>query len=181
MSTAQTNSAFHIQPYLQAKGPHPAYQDKLALFGQFIGDWDMQVEFFDKAGNSFVRMPGKWIFSWVLDGRVIQDVFLCADLQDPTRDAEGVRRTGTTLRHYNPANDTWQAVWLGATSGDLFVFAARPVKDEIWLEGKEGESTLIRWIFSDIRPDDFHWRGMTSEDGGKTWHLEQEMFGKRRF
>ncbi|MEW6406461.1 MAG: hypothetical protein AB1649_32145 [Chloroflexota bacterium] len=180
MSDVEMNSVFHILPHLQANGPHPAYQDKLALFGQFVGDWDMQIEFFNKDGSSFLRIPGAWSFSWVLDGRAIQDVFMCADLQDPTKNAEGVRRIGTTLRHYNPKADTWQAVYLGATSGDMFVFTAQPVKDEIWLEGKEGDSALIRWIFSDIRADHFHWRGMTSADNGQTWRMEQEMFGARR-
>jgi len=180
MSEVKMESAFHILPHLQAKGPHPAYQDKLALFGQFVGYWDMQIEFFDKSGDSLVRMPGRWIFSWVLDGRVIQDVFICADIRDPTRVAEGVRRIGTTLRHYDPAKDSWRAVYLGATSGDLFVFSVKPVKDEIWLEGRDGEAALIRWTFSDIGADHFCWRGTISEDGGQTWHLEQEMFGQRR-
>ncbi len=36
-----------------------------------------------------------------------------------------------------------------------------------------------QWIFDQITPDSFHWRGVTSRDAGKTWQLQQEMFVRR--
>ena len=180
MSALELNSTFSILPYLHAEGPHPDYQDKLALFGQFIGVWDMDIQFFDESGNSIFHEPGTWAFSWVLDGRVIQDVIVYADLQDVTKVAPGVRRTGTSLRHYNPANDSWRVVWMGATSGILLVLTPRIVGDEIWLEGREGETALIRWVFTEIDPNHFHWKGLISEDGGQSWRMEQDMLARRR-
>jgi ketosteroid isomerase-like protein len=35
------------------------------------------------------------------------------------------------------------------------------------------------WIFDDIKADSFHWRAVTSHDGGKTWQMQSEMFAKR--
>jgi hypothetical protein len=51
--------------------------------------------------------------------------------------------------------------------------------DRIVLEGSEGEGIRNRWSFSEIAKDRFHWRGEISHDGGATWRLEQEMFGRR--
>jgi hypothetical protein len=48
--------------------------------------------------------------------------------------------------------------------------------DEIRLEGEAG-GEMVRWTFSDIHPDRFHWTGMTSSDGGATWWKRQEMDG----
>ena len=36
---------------LRAGGPFPASRDELMLFGQFVGVWDMAVEYYDAAGR----------------------------------------------------------------------------------------------------------------------------------
>jgi hypothetical protein len=123
MSATPTTSPFHILLTLRADGPHPDLAGRPALFEQLIGIRDMDIQFFDESGSSIFHGPDTWPFSWVLDGRVIQDVPVYGDLQDVTKSASGVRRTGTSLRHYNLANDLWRVVWLGATSvfvHDLF-------------------------------------------------------------
>ena len=62
----------------------------------------MDIQFFDDFGNSIFRAPCTWAFSWVLDGIVIQDVLAYADLGDVKKDVPGLRRIGTSLRHYDP-------------------------------------------------------------------------------
>jgi len=37
-----------------------------------------------------------------------------------------------------------------------------------------------RWIFSEIKPDSFHWRSVVSHDQGKTWTTEQTMVVRRK-
>ena len=140
----------------------------------------MDIQFFDDFGYSIFRAPGTWAFSWVLDGRVIQDVLAYADLGDVKKDVPGLRRIGTSLRHYDPEKDTWRVVWLGATSGVLVLLTAGLAGDEIWVEGKEGESALLRWMFTEIALDRFRWMGLISEDGGQSWRKEQEMLARRR-
>ena len=180
MITTSENTPFHILPTLRADGPHPDYANQLMLFGQFVGVWDMDIQFFDSAGNSIFHGLGEWKFSWILDGRAIQDVLTYADLQDATKTAPGERRTGTTLRYYDPKTDVWRALWLGASSGIFLPLKGKPSADGILLEGHEDDGAQIRWTFTEITPDSFHWRGVASTDNGTSWYLEQEMFARRR-
>jgi hypothetical protein len=59
---------FPILPLLRASGPYPPLRDELMLFGQFVGVWNMQVEFFNDHGDCVYSQPGQWSFAWVLDG-----------------------------------------------------------------------------------------------------------------
>lgn len=178
MSSALSN----ILSSYSATGPHPDYRDKLMLFGQFEGVWDMDIEFFDEAGNTIFHGPGEWEFAWVLDGRVMQDVLTFPDLRDLTATAPGKRNIGTSLRHYDPKSDIWRVVWIGASSGNLCFLqaSASQVGNEILIERNEEGLSQLRWKFSDISDDEFHWTGHFSTDGAASWILEQEMHAKRR-
>jgi hypothetical protein len=173
-------SAFNILTSYPSSGPHPDYQYKLMLFGQFEGVWDVDIEFFDDDGNSIFHGPGEWAFAWVLDGRVLQDVLTFPDLHDPSAIAPGKRNIGTSLRHYDPKTDTWRVVWIGASSGNLCFLTAKEEGDDLLIERNEPGMSLLRWRFSDITETQFHWTGHFSNDEGKTWVLEQEMVATKR-
>lgn len=164
---------------LRADGPLPVHAESLALFGRFIGAWDMDVAFFDAAGKEVFRQPGEWSFSWVLDGRVIQDVLRYPNPEGLSA-AVGERRIGTSLRHFEPKTGTWRVVWLGATAGYLVVLTGKAVGDEIHIEGPDPDGRALRWMFTAIAEDSFTWRGLLSEDGGVTWRRTQEMMARRR-
>jgi hypothetical protein len=158
---------------LRASGPLPALREKLMLFGQFVaGTWGMDIRFFNETGKEVFHGPGGWSFTWILDGRAVQDVLTYADTTDPTKTAADERRTGTTLRYYHAELDAWRMVWVGATSGTFLNLTARP-------EGIDMDGSFLRWSFTEIAPDSFRWTGQTSRDG-KTWRVEQEMLGRRR-
>lgn len=65
--------------------------------------------------------------------------------------------------------DAWRGVWCSSVTGDLLTFIARPIGDEIVLAGRDPEGTPMRWIFSRITRDSFHWWRVFSTDGGATW------------
>src|SRR5262249_53627889 len=52
---------------LLAPGPNPALAEKLQLYGQFVGDWDLSVTTISPEGvtNNY---KGEWNFRWVLEG-----------------------------------------------------------------------------------------------------------------
>jgi hypothetical protein len=168
-----TAAGFPILPLLCADGPWPGLRDELMLFGQFVGAWDMQVEFYSDDGECVYRQPGQWSFAWVLDGRVIQDVLTYPGA------GEASRGIGTSIRYYDPASRRWQVIWLGAVTGITVILHGGKRGDEILLEGPDPDGTLNQWMFTDITDSSFTWTGLESADQGTTWHLRQRMTGTR--
>lgn len=165
---------------LLADKPYPPLAEELALFGQFVGRWEMDIKFFDKEGHTIYHQPGEWIFSWVLGGMAVQDV-----LTNPAFQNDGpqgpTRRSGSTIRYYDSNLDLWRAVWVGPSAGFFIVLSGKLQVDKIVLKGSEAEGILNRWEFSEITANSFHWHGFISYDNGESWQLEQEMWGKRSF
>jgi hypothetical protein len=162
---------------LRADGPLVEHRDALMLFGQFVGTWRLAIRVYDHAGQTLYDGPGEWSFGWVLDGRAVQDVLTTPSRQGST--APGLRGIGSTLRLYVPALGAWRMVWAGAATGTFLDLTAREAGEEIHVDGRDVDGSLIRWGFSDIRPDCFHWTGLSSPDDGATWWTEQVMDAER--
>jgi hypothetical protein len=161
---------------LIAPGPAPEHADKLMLYGRFVGDWEFDWTGFDEEGNETLTTCGEWLFTWVLRGRAVQDVWIC-----PARDldeAAAGREYGTTVRMYVPEIDAWKVVWVGPGFGNLRTFVASARGDEIVQEGQSPEGGELQWIFSEIEPDSFAWRSQELVDG--RWRLRERMAVRRR-
>jgi hypothetical protein len=159
---------------LAAEGPHPDHRAELMTFGQFVGRWEMDVRLFDREGRLATHVPATWTFAWVLDGRAVQDVlvFGSADGGAPTG-------RGSTLRYFDPTSGLWQVYWLGVMTGTTVRLKGKPAADDILLEGVDVDGSPLRWRFRDVTADRFHWTGHASDDGGRSWRLEQEMDARR--
>lgn len=168
---------------LIARGPAPGLEGKLALFGQFVGDWEFDVVWYPEQGDPR-RGTGEWSFHWALDGTAIQDVWrmptraASASAGGPGRPAAPVG-FGTGIKYYDAAHDRWWMTWTGLTRQQAIEFIGRQVGSEIVLEAQR-VPTPTRWIYSEISRDSFRWRAESSSDGGKTWRLDQEMRVRRR-
>jgi hypothetical protein len=117
---------------LLASGPHPDLSDKLQLFGQFVGDWD--VDWTGYQPDNVVGQTGKGEihFAWALDGRAIQDVWIFPTREDLRRGLP-IDEWGSTLRLYDPSMDAWKISWHGPVNHVVRALTARPVGDEIWV------------------------------------------------
>src|SRR5262249_47666711 len=60
---------------LDAGGPHPEHLEARMLYGQFVGDWVLDVTYHRTDGTS-QTFAGEWHFGWILDGRAVQDVWM---------------------------------------------------------------------------------------------------------
>jgi hypothetical protein len=160
-----------------AEGPDLALADKLQLFGQFVGSWDVEVTNHRPDGSS-ETIPAEWHFAWALGGRAIQDVWIAPSRAERVSGRDG--EWGATMRFYDEAIDAWRSTWIGPRNRVVMPFLARSVGDEIVLEGSFEDGVRTRWIFSEITRDSFSWRAVDSKDDGESWTLLQEMKARRR-
>lgn len=156
---------------LSADGPAPEYPRELMLYGQFIGEWTVQVTDHDSE-NGPTTGTGRWCFGWVLQGRAVQDVFIVPP--GTTRP-----RYGTTVRVYDPRAGVWHVRWHNPLSQAYNTLIGRQVGTGIVQEGTGEDGAPIRWSFTDITPESFRWLGEISRDGGRTWELQAEFFARR--
>lgn len=57
---------------LRADGPHAEHREQLMLFGQFVGEWLLDVSFYEADGPLQRRDLADWMFSWILQGGTYQ-------------------------------------------------------------------------------------------------------------
>lgn len=165
---------------LHASGPNAKHREKLMQFGRLVGSWDLDVIYYDDSGVVKKRIPGEWHFGWALEGRAIEDVWIVPPRSHRSPESSAPGEYGVTLRFYDPRIDAWRSTWHGPVNGIVWTFIARQVGDEMVLERNQEDGSITHWIFGMVKPESFYWRAVTSVDDGKTWHLEQEMFAKRR-
>lgn len=158
-------NSFPILAGLRADGPFPQWRDRLMLFGQFVGIWDIDIEYYNRDGDRRYHGRWEWSFAWILDGRAIQDVIVNLGPADPARRSAG----GTTVRYCDPATGRWTVYYLGVVSGITTVLHGGAVGDTIVREGPDPDGTQNRWTFSDITPGSFTWTGLESADGTNWW------------
>jgi hypothetical protein len=151
------------------------------LYDGLIGDWDAEVVDHLPDGTDR-RQSAEVHFAWVLEGRAIQDVWIAPRREEraaPGGATAAGNRYGTTLRIYDAAGDVWRVRWFNPVTGVEDHLVGRRVGSQIVQTAAEG-GRLIRWLFVEVRPDAFHWRGERSEDGGQTWVCDTEFFARRQ-
>jgi hypothetical protein len=160
---------------LPADGPYPEFKEKLMLFGQFVGDWDIVKAWYKREDGTVVWQDGEVHFDWVLEGRAVQDVWMTR-MGDPPKPVP----IGSTMRFYDPKTDTWASTWISPRQGLVQRFVGKRIRDEIVLETTNIGGFPEKWIFADIEHDSFRWYQVESHDDGKTWEQTEEMHIRRR-
>lgn len=169
---AQSSKSKDVLRLLFADEPAPKYKDQLMLFGQFVGDWEFDGSAVAPDGTRSTD-KGEIHFAWVLQGRAIQDLWIEREVSD---NRPGVY--GSTMRFYDPSIDAWRITWTEPGYGVVTSLIGRKVGEEIVLEGKNREGQTIHWIFSEIKPNSFHWRG--EKLVGDTWQVYEELSARRK-
>jgi hypothetical protein len=163
---------------LAAPGPLGEYADKLGLFGQFVGSWDIEATYFRPDGSRRGERRGEWHFGWALQGRAIQDVIISPPLAEIEAGAP-VAEYATTVRFYDPRIDAWQVTYVAPVAGVTVNLVARGVEDGVVLDGRLPNGNPCRWTFTEIAADGFRWLGYESADDGETWFMDEEMLVRR--
>ena len=140
-------------------------------FDWIVGGWSGTTRDFKEDGSVF-ESTGEWWFSWVLEGRAIQDVWIVPRRADRTGASRVYNRYGTTIRYYDAQQGLWRIVWINPISGIKSELAGRRHDNRIVLEGVN-ETGSMRWSFNDITPTRFIWRGEEQRADG-SWFLGAE-------
>ena len=161
--TGRAGHREHLEPYVP-------------LIGSWTFDWVGHNE-----DSSTWTVPGEWHFSWILEGRAIQDIWICPAVSERSTGKYPEGEYGTTIRFYDNCEGCIKVIWLGPNISGLCLFKAKYdgeviTQEELFAEGK---LKLSKWMFSQICDASFKWESRVSTDKGQTWKLDQEVFAKR--
>lgn len=180
MSNPQEQSHSSLLQVLGAPGRSNELTDREDIYGWLVGGWEATV--YDYAADGTAREgSGEWHFGWVLEGRAIQDVFIVPPRSRRSGQtlSKQNNRYGTSLRIYDREIAAWRVTWFNPVTGARNDLVGRRQGADIVQEGINADGRKIRWLFTDITPTSFRWRGESLESDGKTWRLEAEFRARR--
>lgn len=131
-------------------------------FGDLVGEWDFTWQ--DHIGtDQESTIKGEWLFSRVLDGTGIQDIFICPSREERRKSQYPTEEYGTTIRTYNPRSGNWDIYY--CCYGESTRLEAVKEEDKIVLtEITKGE---MRWVFSNLLKDSFLWQRINKNENGE--------------
>ena len=173
----KTQNDFLVALYSDKANPELGENQK--LFGQFIGEWEFDWYGYE-TGKEKQHEKGEWIFSWVLDGRVVQDLWIIPERNRRNQPGLPKGEYGTTLRFFNEKTKVWNIVWVAPVNSRINTFEAKKNGEEIILTETSNNDIKMKWIFSSIQKDSFYWKRIESDDNGENWKLTQEMIVRRK-
>lgn len=177
MMTYNENEENALVRHLCSAEPAPGLRDELALFGQFVGSWELDWQGWDSDGLQ-QRARGELHFGWVLDGSAVQDTWIVPKRGEPGHGEVPFGFHGTTVRFYDPQIGAWRSTWINPMGGSVRCFIGRPVNSGIELLSTDMEPHL-HWSFSEITHTSFVWLARISHDGGQNWHHHERMDATR--
>lgn len=154
---------------LPATGPSRELKTKLALFGQFIGDWEIVEQRFPGSPKTEVIRSGEVHFDWILGGRAIQDVW------GPVDEKGSLVPVGTTIRYFDDGLGAWRSTWISPLQREVRRFVGRKVGGEIVLKEENRGLSTEHWIFSKIKSNSFKWYARRQSRPDGPWKIFEEM------
>lgn len=151
-----------------------------SVYETMIGSWAVTALDYNEEGKTQTTR-GEWTFAWILEGRAIQDVWIAPHLGERyTGMSKLYNRYGTTIRIFDETIQKWKIFWFNPVNGAQNELEVTVFPDRIIQLGKDNSGNLMRWIFTEIKPDSFKWSGEFSTDAGQSWILQAEFFAVRK-
>lgn len=133
-----------------------------------FGAWKIQLKRLVKpltGSTSWLEYSGTSVVRKVWDGK--------ANLGELEVSGATGRIQGLSLRTYNPQSNQWHIGWVNGadgTMGPAMIGGFKNGRGEFFnQESFNGRAIFVRFIFSDITANTFHFEQAFSDDGGKTW------------
>ncbi len=166
---------------LLSGGRAPSIPEKDDLYGWLVGGWDLEVRA-HRPDGSIHEGRAEAHFAWVLEGRAVQDVWIAPPVTERGQDLTSAARNlyGTTLRVFDPKLQAWRVTWINPITGAHDELIGRRDGAEMVQLGERRDGTRLRWRFTRIRPESFHWIGESTPAGRDDWKIEVEFLARRR-
>ena len=97
---------------------HPRHREKLIPYQGFIGSWSFDWVGHNEDGSTWT-VPGEWHFSWILEGRAIQDNWIYPKIDLRSSDDYPEGEYGTTIRFYDFEEDCIKIVYISPILSNL--------------------------------------------------------------
>jgi hypothetical protein len=163
---------------LSASGCSPEIPESLDVYGWLIGSWELDVLHY-RVDVTERHLKAEAHFGWVLEGRAVQDVWIMPPrTQRTTGQDTSTNMYGTTLRVWDPLIQAWRVTWINPATGRDELIGRWHGKDVVQV-GAHADGTPIRWTFTEITPESFHWIGEALQPDAKTWKIEGEFRARR--
>jgi hypothetical protein len=175
----KTIEGMDFQTVLSAPGRSPEILESADVYGWLIGSWELDVRHY-LVDVTARHIKGEVHFSWVLEGRAVQDIWTMPRIAERGADlGKENNMYGTTLRVWDPSLQAWRVTWINPVTGQRDELTGRWNGKDVVQVGTHANGTPIRWSFTEITPDSFRWLGEALQPDGKTWKLEGEFRAKR--
>jgi hypothetical protein len=166
-------------PALVAKDRAAEIPEADDLYGWLVGSWELDVRHY-RVDVTALGLTGEVHAFRALEGRAVQDVWIMpARSQRHTQLDLSNNMYGTTLRIWDASIAAWRVTYVNPITGQRDELIGRRVGQDIVQIGTHQDGTPIRWNFTSITPDAFHWTGEALEPDGSTWRLEGEFIARR--
>lgn len=161
----------------------PKEYTDVALYGRFVGEWDFDWSA-PQADGTIKRHKGEWIFSYILEGTAVQDLFIVPSRATRDTDIDENAEYGTTLRFpLFDGSKKWQIIYGCDRGRKIDRLIAKEINGDIIQTGvntKPDDESIWQWNFTKIKENSFHWEARWSQDQGQTWNLVCELDAVRR-
>jgi len=166
---------------LHANGPDPSHATELKLYAWLVGNWDLNVSTILEDGTTHSG-TGEIHAGWVLQGRAIQDVWMVPRLRERKPGIEQLPGAGnwygSTLRIYDPELGAWRILGSDPATNFFSQQIARQEGSDIVQLGPDPRGGTMRWTFSELKPDSFHWTAERSLED-RSWRREVDIRARR--
>lgn len=178
--TTTTRELTGFEEALSAEGRSPEIPASEDCYGWLVGSWDLKVLHF-YGDVSQRNLKGEAHFGWALEGRAVQDAWIMPRREDRTPDIDrSCNMYGTTLRVWDSAIRAWRITWINPVSNARCEMVGRWSGKDIVQIGTLKDGTVMRWRFTEITPNSFHWIGESLENDGATWKVQGEYLARRK-
>ncbi|HEV2212252.1 MAG TPA: hypothetical protein VGS99_02790, partial [Gammaproteobacteria bacterium] len=153
---------------LAADAPAPAMRDGAHDFDFNLGGWKTRIRMLQhplSGSNQWTQLEGTVVVKPIWGGK--------AQIEEIEADGPGGHFEGLTLFTYNPEARQWYMNYAGSDDGEIDEPNVGEFKNgvgEFYTHTTyKGRGVLLRFVWSDIKPDSHHVEEAFSVDGGKTW------------